>query len=877
MLLTQVLVLQPTISKAALNSNSIPSIQSVEKPITSTLTIDSPGGTEKVKTNVFIDGGFEKVDPDGSPDAMYDSGSGYSQHNHSYQSEVYAGSYGAFISCRGTSQYSFYAQSNRYMAFISERSYLDEKITLDFWYNAKANPDYAQGADIYFRFWFSTNVGNHYLYYYLSRISGLPANTSQSAFIDVRGGLNSWTNIVRNVTYDFEDAFSTGADLSLSYIYYTYFHATSVINPSGDTILLFDEVSITNDTGFNFMHLNGDFEDGDSNHWNDYSYGPGSVFRTDADFTEGNYAMNITATCPSSSSSGYASADKELYAGWGAIPKSSYVEQPGDLTFSFDWKYSDTPGIGTQNAYFYIHSQNNTYSSYIYIIQGDEDDDITGGYSNYTLSSTYSYYYLESENLGSRDTWNTANIDYYSLMSSLNLTNLVPYYIGFSTHCNNYVNGKVQFLVDDLRVITYPAPDPSFEGNLYYDPSDPIMYWQTPSNPNYVNVTTDAYTGNWAANLSSYNGYTNVYCRKPTFLPVYYTNLYTDFYWRLDSMTDIGNLAYAEIRLEIDYTKAIHYVLGNNSLYNAINNTNNCYYFVEGHNQIGSWNNIFRHLFWDALTAFGPGNWNVTEIDLMCMGQGTEVVKMIVDDVHFVRDIQGPTINNLIQNPVDPVYGQAVDVSVDVTDNILLSTVTFNYKIGSNPWGTGPLSVVGDTYTATIPGADYGETVSYYFEAMDGHYYTTELGSELNPYTYVVDDFTDPVLTLEVPPESQVLNRTILFNITDAHDLGSGIATFEIIINETVVYNNITFPATYAWDTEIYDNIDYTVIFRLVDNAGNIVEISYSYTIYNPPTGWETFKAFMIKWGPYIGGGAGALLIGILVIVIVVRRKKRIA
>jgi len=122
-----------------------------------------------------------------------------------------------------------------------------------------------------------------------------------------------------------------------------------------------------------------------------------------------------------------------------------------------------------------------------------------------------------------------------------------------------------------------------------------------------------------------------------------------------------------------------------------------------------------------------------------------------------------------------------------------------------------------------------------------------------------------------------VLNGTIIFNITDAYDLGSGIATFEIIINGTIVYDETTFPASYAWDTEIYDNIDYQVIFRIEDNAGNIVEINLEYTIYNPPTGWETFKAFMIKWGPYIGGGAGALLIGILVIVIVVRRKKRIA
>ena len=41
MLLTQVLVLQPTLSKVALNGNDTPSIQSAEKPIIPSLTIDA--------------------------------------------------------------------------------------------------------------------------------------------------------------------------------------------------------------------------------------------------------------------------------------------------------------------------------------------------------------------------------------------------------------------------------------------------------------------------------------------------------------------------------------------------------------------------------------------------------------------------------------------------------------------------------------------------------------------------------------------------------------------------------------------------------------------------------------------------------------------
>jgi len=874
-LLSQVLILQPTNSITPIIKNSIPSIQSVEQPIISELTTDAPPGTEKVKANVIDYGGFEEANPSGSPDALYDYGSGHIHLNHSYQDEVYAGSYGGYQSSRGTPQYPSYASDGRYMEYTPQRSYLDQKIYLDFWYNVKENPDYTTGAEAYFRFRFYSNVGNHYLYYYLSRVSGLPGNGTTTKYIDIRGGINSWINVQRNVTYDFEQVFTTGADLSLTYIGYTYFHTYSPINPSGDIVLLYDEISITNDTGFDFMQLNGDFELGNSNYWSDYDSGPGSCYQTDIEYTQGNFAMNMTANSPTTSSNANIYAEKELYAGWGTVPKSYYLSQPGDLTFSFDWKYTDTPTLGSQFAYFIIYSQNTTYSSYIYVYLGNQADDISG-YTNQTYPSN-SYLYVTSDFFGSRNQWNTENIDLYTLYNNLNLPNQVPYYYGFNVNCNNIANGKTQLLVDDLQVITYPAPDPSFEGNVYYDPSDPIWYWQTPENPNYVNVTTDAYTGNWAANLSSYSGYTNVYCRKPTFLPINDINLFTDFYWRLDSMTDTGQFAYAELRLEIDNSRIIHYVLGNNSLYNPTNGTNDCYYFVEGHNQIGSWNNVFRRLLWDVSNAFGPGNWNVTRIDLMCHAQGSEVVKLIIDDVHFARDIQGPQYNNLLQNPANPEYGQAVEVSVDITDNILLSVINCNYKIGLSSWATAPLTVVGDTYTATIPGADYGETVSYYFEAFDVHYHETELGSEMNPYEYVVDDFTDPVLQLEIPPESQILNGTILFNITDAYDLGSGIAAFEIIINEIVVYSNTTFPATYAWNTEIYENIYYTVIFRLEDNAGNFVEEVYLYAVFNPPTGWETFKAFMQKWYPYITAGAGALLIGILVIVIVVRRKKRIA
>ena len=872
MLLTQVLVLQPSISKAALKNNITSSIQSAEKPIIPALTIDAPSGTEKIKANIFEDGDCELASGDGSPRGFYPWGSGSNTANHSYQDEVHSGSYGAYYSSRGTSQFSSSISRNRYLLYIPERSYLDEKVILDFWYNAKANPDFTSGAEIYFYLYFDTDVGYRYIYYYLSRQSAIPTNSSTYGRYDLRGSLNTWTNVVRNLTEDFEQVFA-GLDLSQSYVRHIYFSITSPQNPTGDTILLFDDVSLTNDTSFDYLSQNGDFEDGNSFRWSDYNSGPGTVYVTKDDYTQGQRAMNITSYSPYSYSNSYVYAEKDVMTGWNSMAKGYPVFQPGDLVFSFDWKYSDTPGIGSQKTYFYIYLQNDSHDVSLNFFLGDENDVVS--YSN-NSGSTYNNYYFKAIGFGIRDTWHSFQLDIYAMLSSLGLSDLATYYIGYYMECEDIEDSKVQVLIDDFQMITYPAGDSSFEAAYSYIPSDPILLWQTPNIPNFVNLTTDAHTGNYAANLTSNSGYNNPYCWRNTFFPIS-NNQYTDFWWRLDKLTDLGNPTSAKIRLELDDFYLIYYILGNNSQYSVSNSSNTCYYFVEGHNQIGVWQNLFRDLSNDAITAFGPGNYNVTQIYLDSNSSGSDEVITIFDDLYFVRDIEGPIISNLEQTPVNPEYGQAVGVSIDVTDNTELDTVEFNYQLGSTGWVSPPLSVVGDSYTGTIPGADYGTFVSYYFRAWDIHNNLLYAGTEASPFTYFVDDFTDPVMVIETPPESQVLNGTIMFNVTDAYDLGSGVALFTITLNDTVVYSNPAIPTNYTWNTEEFGNQEYTIIFTIEDNAGNIVEEGYVYTVYNPPTGWETFKAFMIKWGPYIGGGAGALLIGILVIVIVVRRKKRIA
>ncbi|MCK5185179.1 MAG: hypothetical protein KAQ95_12795, partial [Candidatus Heimdallarchaeota archaeon] len=380
--------------------NDTPSIQSAEKPVFPSLTIDAPSGTDKIRANIFEDGDCELVSGDGGPSGFYGWGSGYNTVNHSYQDEVHSGSYGAYYSSRGTTQYSTSIARNRYMLYTPELTYFDEKITLDFWYNAKANPDITMGGQIYFYLYLETNLGSRYIYYYLSRQSALPTNSSNYGRYDLRGPLNTWTNVVRNLTEDVEQVFA-GLDLSQSYINNIYFHVSSPQNPTGDTILLFDDVSVTNDTSFEYLTVNGDFENGDSTYWNDYNSGPGFVYVTEDDFTQGQRAMNITSYSPYSNSDSYVYAEKDIMAGWNSMAKGFQAEQPGDLVFSFDWKYSDTPGIGRQRSYFYLYAHNGTYDISLNYFLGDENDVVP--YSN-SSSSNYANYYFKADGFGIRDT-----------------------------------------------------------------------------------------------------------------------------------------------------------------------------------------------------------------------------------------------------------------------------------------------------------------------------------------------------------------------------------------------------------------------------------------------------------------------------------------
>lgn len=844
-------------------------IQRNDSPSQSSLVANAPyGGVEIIKSNVLRDPGFEEDDGSGGPSEFSGYGTASVIIDSAYTTEVYAGSYGAYMRVEGTEQYSEYATNDRYLPSIPERSYMNELIDLDFWYNCKANPDLSTTGQVYLYFQIMSDIGNIYMYYFLSANTVPGANTTYYGYYDVRGSLDSWININRNFTHDFISAFPTRV-LSQSYIRTIYFTCSSPEEPTGAIELLVDEVSITNDTSFDYLADNGDFEDGDSYPWDTQRSDPGSIYVTKDDYSLGTQSMNITSYSPTTSAYCDASADLNLYSDWNSIPKGYFAQQLDDIVIEFDWKYSDTLA-GEEFAYVYILLANTTFSCGFFYFLGSNNDDIPSGYLNYT-QPTYINNFRLADDFDVRDTWNHFSIDIYNEMQLFSLVNLATYYIGFTTRADG-PNSKVQLLVDECKVITYPTGDPSFENSFIWLDTNPITAWTTPNNDDHVNITSDAFSGNYAANLTSHSGNTNVYCRRDMHLPVE-NNLFTDFMWRLDELTDISQWAYAQIRLILDDNHVINYMIGKNSPVAFTNDSNDCYYDAEGINQIGVWNNLFRNISDDAYAAFGVDNWNITQIDLKCYAGNPDVASAIFDDLHFVRDNTGPTITNPAINPLAPEYGETVDVTVDVFDSTEILQVELIHKIGTGSWDSDIMTPSYDEYSATIPSADYGVTIEYYFIAEDVYGNFAQLGSSGSPYSYVVDDTVNPVLVVEAPSEANNLTGIVRFNITEAYDLGSDIAAFEIIINSIVEYSSAIVPAYYEWNTTSIHNTDILVVFRLEDNAGNDVQIILLYTLNNPtPTPSPT------DTGSFIGGflSVSFVLMTSIFIVTRVRRKKKV-
>ena len=790
---------------------------------------DAIGGEDSLKENIIPDQGFAEEDSAGGPEYFYYGGTTYAISNSSYQDNVHSGSYSGYLANKGTLQSTGYAYNYRSFASIL----LNYSVTLDFWYNPYGNPDILAGGEIYAYVQCYTGSTWPTLYYYFSRDSPLSTNGT-NGFYDMRSGLSSWLHFDRNITRDYEEAI--GPVTPTTMIQGVYFYARSPSgSPTGYTELIIDDVSLTNDTGYEFLQ-NGDFEFGNGNYWYTYSNGPSSSEITYNDFTEGNSALNITAKSYFDDSTSYCYTRRNIYVGSNYYYKSFQAVQPEDVMINFDWKYSDVENGGdSQYAYFRIFAQNSTLTYNLYFYLGHDSDNYVN--TNSTSSGQIIRYYNAS-GFGTRDSWNHFTLDLYELSVIENILEIPIRQVEFYLYSGNQQNATTQLLVDNFDLTTYPTGDPSFEMDFAWNQNDPVIAWDNSGNHLYTNITSDAHTGNYAANITSHNSYGISQVSRNLYLPID-NNLYADFWWKLEHITDTDG-DYSEIYFVLNGSYTLHYLLGKSSITYLGNSSNNVFFTVENYNTTGTWYNLVRDIAADAQAAFTRSDWVLTDIQLAsyCYAAGGKVITLF-DDIHFARDTTPPAINSVTVLNTPTYYDNAV---IEIVANDILnpvSEVILTYQHNSIWYPVLATEISENNFVAEIPYYEYNTDIEFYVEAFDTFGNNNTADNSGSNYSYTIADDVDPTLTIFGPAENETLSDQVIFYI-GCNDVGSDVNQITIEIDDSELYTGVLIESIIL-DTRLYDDGDHTLSFEAEDIAGNSILVEKDITISNPTPDLITF------------------------------------
>ncbi len=809
-------IAQPILGAAQINNNN--QINSPELSIQKlpdnnpvpTIEIKGAGGEQELKTNIVRDESFTEVAPDGGPYYFYYGGDGYRYVNSSYQDDTYAGSYSMMVSAQGTDQFSESATGYRYFVSETPRAYIDQNLTLEFAFKTNSNPDSLYGSQTYSQI-SMYNGSWFYLYYYFSKNDPLPANSTNQKYIDTRESIGSWFFLQRNLTYDFLSSF--GAISPSVYLYTINFITLSIIAPSGPTELIIDNVKVYDGTLYQYGANNWDFELGNSAVWGNSKRGPSAAKITTNDSTEGDSCLNLSAQAYYQQ--GYSSVycEQACYQQWNNIPVAFYSVNPGDLVVDFNWKYSDVANGGNdQEARFYVVTKDATTYYYLIFYLGNGEDLMTQTNS----TGTNTYYYFLADDYGVRNTWNHFNLDLYDIFQPIGILGSALIYYGFNVYAGYNANATTELLIDEFQIKTYPAGDPSFEFDYDRSSSKEIPSWITNRNEDYINLTTDAHSGNYAANLTAHANIGTVLAYRDMYLPVE-EGLYTDFWWKLDQMSSFAS-ANSIIYLQLNYSYTLYYVLGSSSAYYPSNQSLHHYYFVDDYNTTGVWNNLVRDLYQDIKTGFMEANWFINKITISSF-DNTDVVSTLFDDMHFIQDSTGPEVQS-IDLLDEPYYYQDVIIDLTVKDAlIIVDYVQLYYQNDTTWYYVDAINIGGDVYRATIPKSDYGTVYHYYILSADIYGNTAIDDNSGMYYTFSIGDDIEPIISIIDPLNDTIVSDTIIISVT-AEDLGSGINYVEFY--DGALFLGIDYSEDYQFElnTREYTNGYHEIICVAYDNMG---------------------------------------------------------
>ncbi|MHA2312252.1 MAG: Ig-like domain-containing protein [Candidatus Thorarchaeota archaeon] len=828
------------------------------------------GGEDPLITNVIRNGGFEETDALGGPEFWQEFGCGTVEQNGSYQDRKHAGVYAGRLYSQGSPQFFGSAQYNEFLSTIP-LAYLDQKLSIDFFYFIESIPSTSSGNNAFIEF--EVQILNnlfqtHTINYLLSHENGFSySNSTFQANIKLNSSTSTWINLARNITSDYEAVFGViDSSLRISTMGLTVWSPASMQTPSD---FIFDDLTLQNATGYDFIP-DGDFESGQPSGFQDYRCNPSSALLS-PDKTEGLRSLNLTA--------------KALVALDGSeltirntfgYPAGYFVTGQGTGLVEFDWKYSDAPvADSSQSAYFYIHARNTTHLYDFYWYLGRYLDDAS-------FTNTSNAFYFTASGFGNRDVWQLQSINLDDVFTELDITNVTIQYLDFFIGTGDNPGSFVTLLLDDFRFMDYPAHDPGFEQDWYWNVAQQCTGWTSITSSSWQDRTDVSHSGDWAA-MVSVNSFVTAGFHRNTFLPLD-RSIYTSFWYRLESVVPSGSTpCYARIDFSFDNNYHLEYYLGGSATAAGTNTSLIARYYAEDYSTTGTWLNLVRNPWTDISAVFGESNWNITNIELVARANTPAAISAIFDDINFIKDTHGPEFSPVLRNPQVPTYYTPVTVTANVTDNIDLVDVTLSYNNGS--WHVVEMTK-GISYEATIPVAPYGTFVEYYVNATD--YGGNETASSIESYT--VGDDIDPSLNVTGPAIS-VVQGQVEFTINGS-DSGSGIAGIEVLVNGSSAFTDVNVPSTFLWNTIDWINGEYNLTFVISDNAGNSVSQESTFTVNNPEptttTGTTTTTTTVTTTTTTTSTGpppsfefsletaiiAGGAVIFLLLIVVACRRRK---
>jgi hypothetical protein len=767
----------------------------------------SPAETnENLLFNVVENSGFEEADIYGTPVGYNRYASYYRNGDLAYQGpEVTNGSYAASIKAEGINFSSGSAYISQYLGAINPLAYLSEGQQVDFYYNVLSNPDNESGGFFYVTLELYDTVSYWNLRYYFTSSGTFTNSSSNSYFILGEEKIGEWHYFYRNASRDYEESFGViPGNLRINAI---SLYMGTISNPTGVSEVLVDSIRILNATGNNYMRTNWDFELGTGENWGTYKTSPGHISLTDQDFTEGSHALNLTSRNIIDGGSNEGQA--YVYQNFG-FPDGQYATDYGQAVLEFDWKYNDYfNDTSSQSAFLRIQLQNESDVINVYYL--------LGRYQNTSyeigMNSSY-YYYFNVEKLGARNTWVHQRIDLYDLFSEEHITDMTIRRVYFYTILGTSEDSYVELLIDDFVFHSDLLRDGGFEQDWYSITT--FTAWYTSMSDSYVNMTSDARSGDWAANLTSQSG--NYGYLQSSFTPQNVKpGMSTNFWWKLDQSSDTYSTAYYRLSFEGGYT--LYYIIAASASYSPTNTSDTLYIFVDGCNDTSDWMNLRRDLTTD-LSFLGDNSYNLTMVYLYAYSSGG-VMSVRFDDTFFV-DNEAPVIASISLDKTPVNYYEQATVIIDTYDELTEVGNVFVYYRNDVSWSSVLATLVDNNYQAIIPALPYGEVVQFYVNSSDV-FGSFRIDNNLGVYyTYIVGDDINPLVEIIRPADGFTVIGEITLEVY-TEDVGSDVASVEYYADLTLIGTISVAPFELEWDSRMIANGSYAITAVAYDHAGNFI------------------------------------------------------